>query len=252
VRDHEIARLDRVTVETPNLRLLDSVSLTLHRGEIVAVVGPSGSGKTTLLRTLNYLTPITSGWIDVAGFRLVPGMSERRNARLLCRLRQSVGMVFQHFHLFPHLSILENLVEAPSRLRRLDPKRAQELAYEGLDRLGLLHVAHAYPRRLSGGEQQRVALLRALMMEPEVLLLDEPTSALDAGSMVQVCHLLQEFRSRGKAVLLVTHQAQLVTTLATRVAVLVGGRLVAEGKTEAMYPSGPGAPYLGTTTNAGE
>ncbi len=224
--------------------LLEDVSFALARGEIMAVVGPSGSGKTTLLRTINYLTPLTAGQIDVAGINLRPGLCERRHARVLARLRRTVGMVFQHYHLFPHFTVIENLVEAPVRVKGLAAQEARQQACSSLERLGIGHLAHLYPHQLSGGEQQRVALLRALLMDPELLLLDEPTSALDAANSAEVAHLLWEFADRGRAVLLVSHQSQLVAKLAHRIAILERGKLVALGPTKDIYPYGPAGAYL--------
>lgn len=244
MKDATILRVSEVGVQADGKTLLERVSLWLDRGEILALVGPSGAGKTTLLRTLNYLTPISSGWAEVAGVTLRPGLSERRDAGLLRQLRQRVGLVFQQLHLFPHLRVLENLIEAPLRVQRIAEDQARQRAFQLLERLGLGGVALAYPRQLSGGEQQRVAILRALMMEPEVLLLDEPTSALDAGNIALVLELLRDFAQRGGAVLVVTHQAEVVARLSTRTAVLSAGRLVAIGPTPQMYPHGSARPYL--------
>src|SRR4030095_1692732 len=155
------------------------VDLEAERGKVLAVVGPSGAGKTTLLRALSYLTPFTAGEVVVAGLRLCPGMCERADAAELRAVRRQVGMVFQSFHLFPHLTALENVTEAPRRVLGLPAPAAEERARRLLGRVGLTAHADAMPQTLSGGQQQRVAIARALAMEPVVLLLDEPTSALD-------------------------------------------------------------------------
>ncbi|MCX8071509.1 MAG: ATP-binding cassette domain-containing protein [Candidatus Binatia bacterium] len=224
-----IARARDVSVALDGKRILEGVSLEIMAGELVAIVGPSGSGKTTLLRTFNYLTPLASGEIEVAGIRLRPGLCERADAKLLLQLRRTVGMVFQDLHLFPHLTVLQNLIEAPVRVRRLAPREARDRARAGLERLGISHLSELYPRQLSGGEQQRVALLRTLLMEPQLLLLDEPTSALDAANVDRFVQVLMEFQQRGGATLMVTHQPQLARQLAAHVAVLNGGRLVQFG-----------------------
>ncbi|GIW42995.1 MAG: L-cystine ABC transporter ATP-binding protein YecC [Candidatus Binatia bacterium] len=242
--DTSILRVSEVGVQTDGKTVLDNISLRLDRGEVLAVVGPSGSGKTTLLRTLNYLTPMTTGRAEVAGITLHPGLCERRDAGLLRQLRLRVGLVFQHLYLFPHLRVLDNLVEGPIRARGVTPKLARQRAHQLLDRLNLGAVAQAYPRQLSGGEQQRVAILRALMMEPEVLLLDEPTSALDAGNIALVAELLREFAEGGGTAVIVTHQAEVVRQLCTQTAVLEAGRLVAIGPSSQMYPLGPARAYL--------
>lgn len=242
--DRPAVRMVDVTVVRDGHTPLRTVSLSMYPGEAVAVVGPSGSGKSTLLRTLNYLTPFSSGEVFVAGFHLFPGLCERRDAKLLAAVRRKVGMVFQHLHLFPHLTVLDNLTEAPQRVVGLDAPTARQRGRQGLDQLGLADKEDSYPRQLSGGEQQRVALLRALLLEPEVLLLDEPTSALDAGNVVVVSQLLRDYVSRGGAALLVTHQAQLVTAVTHRTVVLENGAIAAAGATPEMYPLGPAAPYL--------
>lgn len=239
-----LLRVQDIRVVSDGKVLLDGISFELARGEILAVVGSSGSGKTTLLRTINYLTPLTAGEINVDGISLHPGLCERRDAKLLTRLRRTVGMVFQHYHLFPHFSVLQNLIEAPVRVRGLSLIEAQKLACDGLERLGIGHLAESLPHQLSGGEQQRVALLRALLMEPKLLLVDEPTSALDAANVTHVAGLLREFAARGGAVLLVTHQPSLVRSVSHRIAILRQGKLVACGATQDLYPNGPAAAYL--------
>lgn len=234
----------KVTVVRERKVVLNGVSFDVAPGEIFAIVGASGSGKTTLLRTVNYLTPFTAGQIVVAGITVRPGLCERRDAKLLSDLRRSVGMVFQHYHLFPHFTVLQNLVEAPVRVMGLRREQAHELAFKGLERLGISHLTHAYPQQLSGGEQQRVALLRALLMEPKLLLLDEPTSALDPGNIGHVVELLREFADRGGAVLMVTHQPSLVRTLAHRAALLDQGKLVAFGPTNDPHAFGRVVNYV--------
>jgi polar amino acid transport system ATP-binding protein len=205
------------------------VDLAVAAGEVVAVIGPSGSGKTTLLRSLNYLTPFAAGAVEIAGHRLRPGMSERTDAAALRAVRTRVGMVFQSFHLFPHLTAVENVCEAPRHVLGLPRPAAEARAHGLLDRVGLASHADAYPHTLSGGQQQRVAIARALAMEPVVLLLDEPTSALDPRLTGEVLGVVADLAASGQTMVIVTHEIGFARRVANRVVVLVGGRIVESG-----------------------
>jgi len=209
--------------------VLRGIDLEVQGGEVVAVVGPSGSGKTTLLRALNYLTPFTAGSVDIAGHVLTPGMSERADASILRAVRTRVGMVFQTFHLFPHLTALENVMEAPCRVLGLPATAAEARARALLARVGLGEHADGYPERLSGGQQQRVAIARALAMEPVVMLLDEPTSALDARLVGEVLAVVGDLAAGGQTMVVVTHEIAFARRVANRVVVLAGGRIVESG-----------------------
>ena len=209
--------------------ILHDVDLTVHAGEVVTVVGPSGSGKTTLLRALNYLTPFTAGEVEIAGQHLRPGLSERVDAARLRAVRTRVGMVFQSFHLFPHLSALGNVTEAPRRVLGLGAGDADARARALLARVGLAAHGDAYPHTMSGGQQQRVAIARALAMEPSVLLLDEPTSALDARLVGEVLAVVGDLAAAGQTMLVVTHELGFARRVADRVLVLAGGRIVESG-----------------------
>lgn len=209
--------------------VLRGVDLTVRRGEVVALVGPSGGGKTTLLRALNYLTPFDAGEVDIAGHELRPGLSERHDATLLRAVRTRVGMVFQQFNLFPHLSVLGNITEAPVRVLGIDLDGARARAERLLARVGLQDYAHTYPQALSGGQQQRVAIARALAMEPDVLLLDEPTSALDPQLAGEVLTVIADLAVAGQTMVLVTHQMAFVRRIAHRVHVLAEGAIVEGG-----------------------
>jgi polar amino acid transport system ATP-binding protein len=209
--------------------VLRGIDLNVARGEVVAILGASGSGKTTLLRAVNYLTPFSDGEVRVAGECLVPGMSERRHGRVLQAVRRRVGMVFQSFQLFPHLSVIENVTEAPQRVLGLAPDAARANAIRLLERVGLAERASDYPGRLSGGQQQRVAIARALAMEPEVLLLDEPTSALDPSLVGEVLAVIADLAASGQTMLVVTHEMAFARRVASRVVVLAEGRLAEEG-----------------------
>jgi polar amino acid transport system ATP-binding protein len=209
--------------------VLRGVDLELEAGEVLAVVGPSGSGKTTLLRAFNYLTPFSAGEVEIAGHALRPGMGERTHADTLRAVRTRVGMVFQAFHLFPHLTALGNVTEAPRRVLGLAAAAAESRGRALLARVGLADHADAYPAHLSGGQQQRVAIARALAMEPIVLLLDEPTSALDPRLAGEVLAVIGDLVRGGQTMVVVTHEISFARRAATRVAVLAGGRIVETG-----------------------
>jgi len=214
--------------------VLRGIDLEVRGGEVVAVVGPSGSGKTTLLRALNYLTPFTAGEVEIAGHALRPGMSERADAEALRAVRTRVGMVFQSFNLFPHLTALENVTEAPRRVLGLDAAAAEARARALLARVGLAEHAGAYPQTLSGGQQQRVAIARALAMEPVVMLFDEPTSALDPRLVGEVLAVVGDLAAAGQTMVIVTHEIAFARRVADRVLVLVGGRIVESGTAAAV------------------
>lgn len=210
--------------------VLHAIDLDVRRGEVVAIIGPSGGGKSTLLRALNYLTPFTAGEVIITGQHLRPGMSERRDAAVLRAVRLKVGMVFQSFHLFPHLTALQNVMEAPRRVLGLPLAAAQARAQELLARVGLANHAAAFPHTLSGGQQQRVAIARALAMEPEALLLDEPTSALDPRLTGEVLAVIADLAAAGQTMLIVTHEIAFARRVAQRVVVLANGRIVEAGR----------------------
>jgi ABC-type polar amino acid transport system ATPase subunit len=209
--------------------VLRGIDLAVEPGEVVAIIGPSGSGKTTLLRALNYLTPFTAGEVTIAGHVLRPGMDERVHAAALRAVRTRVGMVFQSFHLFPHLTALANVMEAPRRVLGLSTQVAADRAQALLARVGLEACGHAYPAQLSGGQQQRVAIARALAMEPVVMLLDEPTSALDHRLVGEVLAVVADLAAAGQTMVIVTHELAFARRVATRLVVLVDGRIVESG-----------------------
>ena len=224
-----VVRLHGLRTRLGTTDVLRGLDLTVHAGEVVAVVGPSGSGKTTLLRALNYLTPFTAGEVEIAGQALRPGLSERVDAARLRAVRTRVGMVFQTFHLFPHLTALGNVMEAPRRVLGLAAAEAEDRARALLARVGLAAHGDAYPHTLSGGQAQRVAIARALAMEPLVLLLDEPTSALDARLVGEVLAVVGDLAAGGQTMLIVTHELGFARRVADRVLVLAGGRIVESG-----------------------
>ena len=202
---------------------LDGVDMDVERGEVVVIIGPSGSGKSTLLRSLNLLEQPTSGQILVGGVDL---MDKKTNINLH---RQKMGMVFQHFNLFPHMTVLKNMTLAPMKLLGKTRAQAEERAMQLLHTVGLADRARAYPSQLSGGQKQRIAIVRALCMEPEVMLFDEPTSALDPEMVGEVLEVMKDLARKGMTMLVVTHEMGFAREVATRVIFMDGGVIVEEG-----------------------
>jgi ABC-type polar amino acid transport system ATPase subunit len=204
--------------------ILSEVSLSVEKGQVAAIIGPSGGGKSTLLRCINGLETFEGGEIQVAGSTLSAAHSPAERQTALRTIRRRVGFVFQQFHLFPHLSAVENIIEAPVHV--LGKKRDEAIADADvlLARVGMTHRRTAYPARLSGGEQQRVAIARALAMKPEVLLLDEPTSALDPSMASEVAQVISDLAKSGQTMVLVTHQMGLARAIADTVHVFAAGR----------------------------
>ncbi|KTR87525.1 arginine ABC transporter ATP-binding protein [Microbacterium testaceum] len=219
--------------------VLKGIDLTVEPGEVVALLGPSGSGKSTLLRTINHLETVDAGSVTVdgefIGYELRHGKLHELREREILRRRTQVGIVFQNFHLFPHLTALENVVEAPLALKRLSKDDAAELARGLLDRVGLAHKAEAYPRQLSGGQQQRVAIARALALQPKVLLFDEPTSALDPELVGEVLDVIRDLAKLGTTLVIVTHEIGFAREVADRVVFLDAGRIVEEGTPDDVF-----------------
>ena len=213
--------------------VLKGIDLTVEPGEVVALLGPSGSGKSTLLRTINHLETVDAGSVTVdgefIGYELRHGKLHELREREILRRRTQVGIVFQNFHLFPHLTALENITEAPLALKRLGRDDAAELARGLLDRVGLAHKADAYPRQLSGGQQQRVAIARALALQPQVLLFDEPTSALDPELVGEVLDVIRDLAKLGTTLVIVTHEIGFAREVADRVVFLDDGQVIEQG-----------------------
>jgi polar amino acid transport system ATP-binding protein len=213
--------------------VLSGVSLTIEPGEVLTVLGPSGSGKSTLLRTINHLETVDGGWVAIDGELI--GYEHRRGRlyelkeRRVLRRRTAVGMVFQSFNLFPHLTALENIVEAPLALKRLNRADARELAHGLLAKVGLADKADAYPRQLSGGQQQRVAIARALALQPAVLLFDEPTSALDPELVGEVLDVIRELAGLGTTLVIVTHEIGFAREVSDRVVFIDRGAVLEQG-----------------------
>jgi ABC-type polar amino acid transport system ATPase subunit len=207
--------------------VLVGVTATVERGETIAIVGPSGGGKSTLLRCLNYLEGFDAGEVEIAGLALRPGMAGGDPA--LRRLRTRVGMVFQQFNLFPHLTALDNITLAPRVVKRASRGDAEAAARALLDRVGLADRAGAYPHELSGGQQQRIAIARALAQQPDVMLFDEPTSALDPEMRDDVMQVIRGLAGAGMTMLVVTHEMQFAHDIASRVWVIDRGTIAEDG-----------------------
>ncbi|NBV45546.1 MAG: amino acid ABC transporter ATP-binding protein [Planctomycetia bacterium] len=223
-----IEALDIVQSYGPR-RVLDGVSLAVQRGEVAALVGASGSGKSTLLRVLNGLEPFHSGTVRIGDLVHRGGGSGPEHERLLVALRRKAGMVFQQFHLFPHMSILDNILVGPVHVLGRPRDEAAPQALELLARVGLKDRATDRPERLSGGEQQRVAIARALAVEPEVMLFDEPTSALDPRRAAEVLAFMSDLAAAGQTMLVVTHALNFVQRVARTVHVMADGRIIESG-----------------------
>jgi ABC-type polar amino acid transport system ATPase subunit len=208
--------------------ILSDVSATVGKGETIAIVGPSGGGKSTLLRCLNYLESFDGGEVHIAGVTLKPGMGGAHR-EVLRALRTKVGMVFQQFNLFPHLTALQNISLAPRIVRRIAPDAAAKRALDLLARVGLGDRGGSYPHELSGGQQQRVAIARALAQDPDVLLFDEPTSALDPEMRDEVMGVIKDLAAGGMTMLVVTHEMQFAHDIATRVWVIDKGTIAEDG-----------------------
>ena len=217
------------------IRALDGVSAQIHRGEVVVVIGPSGSGKSTFLRCLNLLELPTGGQILFDGADITD-----KNCNINLH-RQKMGMVFQHFNLFPHMTILKNMTIAPMQLLHKSKEEAEKTALELLSRVGLADRANAYPSQLSGGQKQRVAIVRALAMQPEVMLFDEPTSALDPEMVGEVLEVMKELANSGMTMVVVTHEMGFAREVADRVLFMADGKLIEEGTPEEIssHPKSP-------------
>jgi len=207
---------------------LRGVNMRVKQGEVIVIIGPSGSGKSTFIRTINRLEPHNKGTITVDGIELKDGSN-------LDQIRREVGMVFQSFNLFPHLSVLQNITLAPMRVRRWSRAQAEQKAMALLERVGIPEQAHKYPAQLSGGQQQRVAIARALAMEPKVMLFDEPTSALDPEMIKEVLDVMKELAGTGMTMLVVTHEMGFAREVADRVVFFDQGNIVEEATPEEFY-----------------
>lgn len=207
--------------------ILDDISLKVMKGEVIVIIGPSGCGKSTLLRCINALEPIQSGIIKLDGREI--------DRHKLSELRQKIGMVFQSYELFPHMTVLDNIVLAPMKVQKRNRKEVEEEALNLLARIGLSDKAKSYPRQLSGGQKQRVAIVRALCMNPEILLFDEVTAALDPEMVREVLDLMLELAKQGRTMIIVTHEMQFARAVADRVIFMDKGKIVEEREPESFF-----------------
>ena len=212
-----------------DLEVLKSIDLQVQEGEVVCLIGPSGSGKSTLLRCLNLLEEVTGGEVSVNGVNLTDKGTN------INKVRENIGMVFQHFNLFPHLTILDNITLAPVELNKATKEQAKEKALELLNRVGLQDKASAKPDQLSGGQKQRVAIARALAMNPDIMLFDEPTSALDPEMVGEVLAVIKQLAQEGMTMVIVTHEMGFAREVADRVLFMDGGYIVEQGTPQEIF-----------------
>ena len=221
--------IEHLTKRYDDNLILDDISLTVRRGEVIVVVGPSGCGKSTLLRCINALEPIQGGTIKLEDELVDP------KSKTLTALRQKIGMVFQSYELFPHLSVLDNILLAPMKVQKRKKQEAAAEARELLKRVGLEEKADSYPRQLSGGQKQRVAIVRALCMHPEILLFDEVTAALDPEMVREVLDVMLDLAAQGRTMLIVTHEMQFARAVADRIVFIDGGKIVEDTDPDAFF-----------------
>ena len=228
-----MVRADSVHKRFGPLEVLKGIDIEITTGEVVCLIGPSGSGKSTLLRCINRLERVDAGrmWVDgkVVGYEIKGKKLHEQKDSAVCRSRADIGMVFQHFNLFPHMTVLENLTEAPRQVLKQKREDVTPRALQLLDRVGLADKATAYPRQLSGGQQQRVAIARALCMEPKLMLFDEPTSALDPELVGEVLKVMKDLAQSGMTMVVVTHEMNFARDVADRVVFMADGAIVEHG-----------------------
>ena len=224
---------DRVCKSFGSVQVLKGISLEVAKGEVTCLIGPSGSGKSTFLRCVNHLDVVNAGRLyvdgDLIGYRERNGKLYEMSAKDAAAQRRDIGMVFQHFNLFPHRTALENVIEAPIQVKKEQRSAAIERAEYLLERVGLAEKAEAYPEKLSGGQQQRVAIARALAMDPEVMLFDEPTSALDPELVGDVLKVMRELAASGMTMMVVTHEMGFAREVADQLVFMDGGVVVEKG-----------------------
>lgn len=211
------------------LNVLQGIDQQVKKGEVVVIIGPSGSGKSTYLRCVNRMEDPTEGKIMIDGEDITSEQTD------INKVRQKVGMVFQHFNLFPHMSVLENITLAPMQVRGMAKEEAQQIAYNLLDKVGLREKAEAFPNKLSGGQKQRIAIARALAMNPEVMLFDEPTSALDPEMVKEVLEVIKELADEGMTMMIVTHEMGFAKEVGTKLLFMDEGRIIEEGTPKEVF-----------------
>jgi len=228
--DGAIVRVSHLEKHFGTLQVLKGVNLHVRHGEVVVIFGRSGSGKSTLLRCINFLEDPTAGTIEVDGIRMEIGPNLRARREQIREIRMRAGMVFQEFNLFPHLTTLENICEAPCTVKGMKHSDMEPMAMELLDKVGLAEKAHEYPIRLSGGQKQRVAIARALAMNPKIMLFDEPTSALDPELIGGVLEVMKALAQEGMTMMVVSHEMGFAREVAHRMVFMHEGELIEEGR----------------------
>ena len=229
VRDKEMIRIKNLKKKYGNLEVLKGISTEVKEGEVISIIGPSGSGKSTFLRCINRLEEPTSGEIRIDGKNIL----ERRVD--INKIREEVGMVFQHFNLYPHKTVLENITLGPIRLKKISKPEAEKLAMELLEKVGLADKRNVYPNKLSGGQKQRVAIARALAMNPKIILFDEPTSALDPEMIGEVLEVMRELAHAGMTMIVVTHEMGFAKNVANRVFFMDGGYILEDARPSDLF-----------------
>ena len=224
-----LLKIENLTKEYEGQKILDGINLEVKKGDVLVVVGPSGCGKSTLLRCINALEPIQGGTIKLQG------MDIRKGSKNITTLRQKIGMVFQSYELFPHLTVIDNITLAPVKVQKRDKAEVRKEAMELFARVGLADKAKSYPRQLSGGQKQRVAIVRALCMHPEILLFDEVTAALDPEMVREVLDVMLDLAKQGKTMLIVTHEMQFAKAVADKVIFIDQGKIVEEAAPEEFF-----------------
>ena len=225
----EILKVQGITKRFEDITVFENLSLTVKKGEVVVIVGPSGCGKSTFLRCLNALEDIQEGEITLDGEII------SKSRKDISKIREKIGMVFQSYDLFPHLTILQNITLAPVKVRKVPKAEAEKEALELLERVGLVSKKDNYPRQLSGGQKQRVAIVRALIMHPEILLFDEVTAALDPEMVKEVLDVVLSLAKEGRTMIIVTHEMQFARAAADRMIFIDGGRIVEEGEPKEFF-----------------
>lgn len=232
-----IVRISNLDKYFGRLHVLKNISVDIEQRQVVCLIGRSGSGKSTLLRCINFLEEPSHGVIEVDGIRVDGSEKAKQRKQLIHDVRLKTGMVFQEFNLFPHMSVLENVIEGPVTVKGMDRNRAVELAEENLDRVGMLFKKDEFPMRLSGGQKQRVAIARALTMEPKVMLFDEPTSALDPELIGEVLNVMKKVATEGMTMIVVTHEMGFARDVADRVIVMSEGQLIEDSSPVELFKS---------------
>lgn len=248
----EIIKVENLHKSFHSLHVLKGIDLEVKKGEIVSIIGPSGSGKSTLLRCLNHLEVADKGSISFEGQYIAKadstGKAIYKNNKEVLAICSSLGMVFQNFNLFPHKSVMQNIIEAPVMVKGISKKAAEAKAVELLDKVGLLDKKDAYPNQLSGGQKQRVAIARALAMEPEIMLFDEPTSALDPELIGEVLQVIKNLAEERMTMVIVTHEMNFAREISDRVIFMDDGQIVASGVPDDIFVN-PEHPRIKTFLN---